>query len=328
MTEKELNEILYEDSFPENFKSPEGVSEKRSSLSHPLGNMNVHETWFEGVMINHGVSRIYDELHVNMETDAPIIEMHFSLAGNTGVRFSGYNALPEGFGKAEHNIIYTPGFKGDLRLKASPEGHHFFEVHLTEAFFKKLVLEECHVLSALVRHIERKEIAALSKRNLSITTRMNSIIHDIMHCKRKGSIQRIYLEAKVLELLMLQAEQYEGSLVTRKQPRLQAPDIEKLHYARWILEQQPDVTHSLKGLAKATGLNEYRLKQGFKELWGATVFGFLHQLRMEQARLMLLEQGKTVGEVADYAGYKNPHHFTASFKKHFGCLPREVKTRL
>jgi AraC-like DNA-binding protein len=46
---------------------------------------------------------------------------------------------------------------------------------------------------------------------------------------------------------------------------------------------------------------------------------------MEQAKHMLLEQGKTVGEAADQAGYRNAHHFTAAFKKYFGYLPSQLK---
>lgn len=325
ISERGFGTPLFEESYPDDFKSPTGISQHRSTLSHRVGDIDVHETWFEGMLITHGQATLKDQFLASMESDACVIEMHFSLSGSTGVKFDGGDSLPDAFASAEHNIIYTPGFSGDMELKPSSTTHHFFEAHLTESFFRRLILEESTGLSALAKKIDRKEMAAISKRNLGITVKMNSIISDIMHCERKGSLQRIYLESKVLELLMLQVEQFESSLNHQKQFRVQSSDIEKLRYAKQLIEEDPTMYHSLFDLARKAGLNEYKLKTGFRELWGTTVFGYMHQLRMEQARKMLLEQQHTVGEVADQAGYRNPHHFTVAFKKYFGCLPSELK---
>jgi AraC-like DNA-binding protein len=325
MTGRELTELIYEGSFPDEFRSADGITQSRVDFSHRIGNASVTETWFEGILISYGEAMLHDEVHVDVETDASIIEMHFSLSGKTGINYPGNHLLPEGFGGAEHNIIYTPAFNGNILLKPASAAHRFFEVHLTESFFKKLILEESTMLSALAKKIERKEMAALSKKNLGITAQMNSIIFDMINCKRKGSLQRIYLESKVLELLLLQAEQFEHAANGPRQLRLQSADIEKLHHTRWMIEQNLDTPYSLTELSRKVGLNEYKLKKGFREMWGTTVFGYLHELRMKQARHMLLEQGKTVGEAADQAGYRNAHHFTAAFKKYFGYLPSQVK---
>jgi AraC-like DNA-binding protein len=325
MTGRGHNGILFEEAFPDEFRSAAGISEKALHVSLPIGNMSVNETWFEGILINYGEGTIYNEVHLDVETDTSIIEMHFSLSGKTGIKFSGHSAMPEEFGAAEHNIVYTPAFTGDIKLKPSPSGHRFFEVHLTETFFKRLVFEETTILAGLAKKIERKEMAALSKDNQAITAKMNSIIFDMINCKRKGSLQRMYLESKVLELLMLQAEQFEQGVKSPKQVRLQSADIEKLHHTKWMIEQNLDNPCSLSELSRKVGLNEYKLKKGFREIWGTTVFGYLHNLRMEQAKHMLLEQGKTVGEAADQAGYRNAHHFTAAFKKYFGYLPSQLK---
>jgi AraC-like DNA-binding protein len=36
-------------------------------------------------------------------------------------------------------------------------------------------------------------------------------------------------------------------------------------------------------------------------------------------------RNSTIAEVASPLGYKNPQHFTATFKKTFGYLPRDIK---
>jgi AraC-like DNA-binding protein len=67
------------------------------------------------------------------------------------------------------------------------------------------------------------------------------------------------------------------------------------------------------------------LKKGFKELSGTTVFGFCNDVKMGQARKMLLSNKKTVGEVADLLGYKNLTHFSAAFKRKYEVVPSAFK---
>ncbi|WP_256441273.1 helix-turn-helix transcriptional regulator [Chitinophaga sp. HK235] len=72
--------------------------------------------------------------------------------------------------------------------------------------------------------------------------------------------------------------------------------------------------------------NDFKLKKGFKEMFGNTVFGYMNQVRMEKAKLLLLEGKNSIADISFTVGYKNPQHFTAAFKKHFGYLPSELKS--
>ncbi|GAB3499929.1 hypothetical protein GCM10027341_24230 [Spirosoma knui] len=63
------------------------------------------------------------------------------------------------------------------------------------------------------------------------------------------------------------------------------------------------------------------MKKGYKELFNTTVFGHIHQLRMQKARQLLAEKVMNVSETADYIGYSNVSSFSAEFKKRFGYSP-------
>ena len=76
-------------------------------------------------------------------------------------------------------------------------------------------------------------------------------------------------------------------------------------------------------LARQVGLNDYKLKLGFRQMLGTTVFGYLHQCRMEQARHLLATKDVTVTEVVRAVGYSNRGHFAAAFKRKYGVTPRE-----
>lgn len=138
-----------------------------------------------------------------------------------------------------------------------------------------------------------------------------------------NSVTVLQLEAGLYKLSVQQKRS--GISDTKNQPLsyLKGHDIEKIYFAKKILEQNIQTPCSLIELSRKVGLNDFKLKKGFKELLGTTVFGYLLTLRMAHAKL-LLEQKRSVSEVAHEVGYKNPHHFTAAFKKRYALLPRDI----
>jgi AraC family transcriptional activator of pyochelin receptor len=81
---------------------------------------------------------------------------------------------------------------------------------------------------------------------------------------------------------------------------------------------------SLMELARQVGLNDFKLKMGFRRVFGKTVFGYLHELRMERSRLLLEEGKMNVKEVSYAVGYMDSGRFSDAFKKQFGVRPSLV----
>lgn len=75
-------------------------------------------------------------------------------------------------------------------------------------------------------------------------------------------------------------------------------------------------------LARQVNLNDYKLKVGFKSVFGTTVFGCLHQHRMETAQQLLSQGHLNVKEVAQQVGYASQSRFAAAFRKQFGLNPK------
>ncbi|MBO8085424.1 MAG: helix-turn-helix transcriptional regulator [Marichromatium sp.] len=76
-------------------------------------------------------------------------------------------------------------------------------------------------------------------------------------------------------------------------------------------------------LAQDTGLNQLKLKQGFKALFGTSIYALFQQHRMDRARQLLRQHSVT--ETALMLGYSNISHFSAAFRKQFGVLPSETR---
>jgi AraC-like DNA-binding protein len=158
----------------------------------------------------------------------------------------------------------------------------------------------------------------------SLTLPMSDIIGEVIHCADNNCLHQIFLTAKMLELLFISLEQLKQTVSPRRHPLINANDLEKLNLAKQIINDNLKQPYSIIDLAHKVGLNDFKLKKGFKEAFGTTVFGYLLTLRMEKATIMLSSGDHKVSEVAHEVGYKNAHHFSVAFKKKFGYLPSKI----
>jgi AraC-like DNA-binding protein len=150
------------------------------------------------------------------------------------------------------------------------------------------------------------------------------IARQILDCPLEGPARRLYMESKALEILSLQ-------LAGRADPTLEKPsaisraDRLRLEEARCIVEREFANPPSLLALALRVGLNDFKLKRGFRELFHTTVFGYARMLRLEKAKELMETEEMTVSEAASAMGYTCFGHFAQAFRKRFGLLPRDFK---
>src|SRR5690606_24780021 len=124
------------------------------------------------------------------------------------------------------------------------------------------------------------------------------ILRQIQNLQSTGFYKRWMIEAKVTELLMLQFEQYERSKSHTSGKAIRKKDIEQMHHAKDIIMNNTHSPCSLIDLAHQVGTNEFHLKKTFKEVFGTTVFGYLQQVRMEEAQQLLLAGDMSISQIA------------------------------
>ena len=74
-------------------------------------------------------------------------------------------------------------------------------------------------------------------------------------------------------------------------------------------------------LARSVGLSHPKLNQGFREIYGVTVFDYLRQKRLENARSYIQEGRMNITEAAYATGFSSSSHFSRAFLKYFGIQP-------
>ena len=269
------------------------------------------DTWFES-----GAETVFN-------IDAAPLEFAFHLSGHgTGTMIR--NA------SAKERIDVSPGkavlsFNPDSRCLTRMEEQESFRVLnlyiAPQTLYSLLLGDVSQVSQNLGRALENQDRTPFNlTRNISPATRM--ILDQIYNCAYQGAFYNIYLESKSMELILhLLWETARSDSNGRTGHALSDQDRAKICLARDILVREMDTPPSLKTLAKKAGLNDTKLKRGFRQIFGTTVFGYLRKFRMEQATKLLAAGRMNVDETAYTLGFHDTAHFIRQFKQQYGTTP-------
>jgi AraC-like DNA-binding protein len=177
-----------------------------------------------------------------------------------------------------------------------------------------------------LQHLVRSSTQLAYARVAKLSPTVQRVLLQILQCPYRGVTKRMFLESKALEVAALMLEQERDFQQGRQSLMALKPEtIDRLHLAREILLRNLDQPPLLSELARQVGLNGKALKQGFRQVFGKTVFGYLHEYRMEQARQLLMSGDLKVGEVMQQIGFRDRRYFAAAFRKQFGVTPRDYR---
>ncbi|MBE9193035.1 helix-turn-helix transcriptional regulator [Gloeocapsopsis crepidinum LEGE 06123] len=236
------------------------------------------------------------------------LEIGFQLQGGSyAKRYAGQNFVQNG----PHDTDTTCERAGEHILQV--------DIHLELDSLKSFVpndIEPSLAIQQLIQASGQYPYTQVSE----TTATMQFVLNQLLNCPYEGLTKQIYLESKCWELVALRLEQLNGE--SSLQTGLKPDDIERIHEAKAILTRNWQTPPSLLELARQVGLNDYKLKQGFRQVIGTTAFDFLWHYRMEQGRQLLTESQYNVKEVATIVGYSKQSNFAAAFRKKFGMNPK------
>ncbi len=156
-----------------------------------------------------------------------------------------------------------------------------------------------------------------------ISPAMSVVLSQILGTKVHESMQSLYFKGKVYELLSLFFNKSEDADVEQCPFLVDEENVRKIRKAKEIILNQMSEPPTLQALSAEIGLNINKLKEGFKQLYGDTVYGYLLDHKMNEARSMLNSKQFNVNEISLKLGYSTSSHFIAAFKKKFGTTPKK-----
>jgi len=195
-------------------------------------------------------------------------------------------------------------------------------IHITfDTFFPKKLVEELLQLFPLNNKRFKSSSLLISSNWADIETL--ELANSILRCRYQNNLRRYFFESRVKDMFFKYLVLSESPAADEKEPT--EKEIQAINKAEEIINSNIAVHNSIPDLAKQVLLNEFRLKQLFKKIFGAGPYEYLVKKRLEKGK-ELLEQGLSVKETAAFVGYR-PSDFTTSFRNHFGFQPSSIKKR-
>ena len=281
----------------------------------------VSTNWkLDEISISHNVIDYRENAKVVSKNEEDCVRLHFGMQGSYDFSYRQLNANYNLSG-SHNNIMYTDGLEIEVHNRS--KRIETFGVNFSPESFIKIGQNGNDVLKRFTDNVINKKNCILSDEWKVSNFKIQQVIDEVIHCTYQEELKNLFLLSKSIELLVLQAEQY-GEQKPNQFIKLKK-DKRKLVEAKELLHSRIENPPTIIELAKLIGLNEYKLKRGFKELFGTTIFGYIHKSRMTLAKKLLLGTDKSAKEIAFETGYGSPQHFSNAFKKEFGITPNSVK---
>ncbi|WP_445456245.1 helix-turn-helix transcriptional regulator [Flavobacterium sp. HNIBRBA15423] len=265
-------------------------------------------------------SNVMERIEKQVKTG--LIQFHFNVKGKAKFIFNqGTYALD--LNEEKSLLLYNPQKELPLHLEVSPK---------TWIISMLISIKKFHALFSN----EADVIPFLSQENLDkkyygeedISPSMAIVLNQIFHYNQNSSIKNLYLKGKGYELMSLYFNQNEDPNAEHCPFLIDEENVLKIKKAKEIVIENMAEPPGLQELADKVGLTLKKLKVGFKQIYGDSVYSFLFDYKMEYARKMLDSGSYNVNEVGLKVGYSTSSHFIAAFKKKFGTTPKKYLMNL
>jgi AraC family transcriptional activator of pyochelin receptor len=264
-----------------------------------------------------------EEIKLYDSTPDSTVNINFQMSGQLDTRFFGLKQELH-MRPHRHNLVFAPE-GGDLNHIRANSSIEMFHLSLDKVFFADAIGCDDAWSETVLKNLDHGRPFAGANGTVDTTHQMLRLISEIRNCAASGPMRNLLIQSRALELIAFQIGQFRNPFPVREEIRLD--DAEKLHQLKGHLERNFLAETSLTELSRIFVLNEFKVKKGFRALFGTSVFAYLRQLRMEYAGNLLRNCNTSVEEVADVLGYEHAQHFSIAFKKFTGRTPSEFKTK-
>ena len=251
------------------------------------------------------------------EIDSSYIQFHFCTKGAADFVFNQGNYTLN-ITEDTSLLLYNPQRDLPIHLELQPQSW-LVSLVISIKKFHGLFSKDANYITFLTEENKGKKYYTDGKINPSMAVVLNQLISFSLH----DSIKPLYFKGKVYELLSLYFNRNEEADIEQCPFLVDEVNVAKLKKAKDIIITNMAEPPTLQELSESIGLSLKKLKEGFKQIYGDTVYGFLFDYKMEVARKLLESGDHNVNEVGLKVGYSTSSHFIAAFKKKFGTTPKK-----
>lgn len=273
-----------------------------------------------GIILLTSINESNENQIITHQIDSSYIQFHFCLKGHSRFLFNKGNY---GFDiNNQHSLLlYNPQTDLPLHLDLSKRSS-VLSLFVSIQKFHSLFSEEANYIHFLTDDNKDKKYYDTKE----LTPALSVVLNQMMNYNIHKSIEKLYLKGKIFELLSLCFNHGGDNDIEQCPFLMDEQNVLKIRRAKDIILANMTEPPTLQELANQVELNLKKLKTGFKQIYGDTVYSFLFDYKMEVARKLLETNQYNVNEVGLKVGYSTSSHFIAAFKKKFGTTPKKYKS--
>lgn len=298
-------------------------------IKDPGGILSDGHRWAYRIQNGFWISRLdiesRQQIRLAYEKDRPTLNFGFILAGNYINRIKAPGLSRQEFSNHEgtSGILYLPRQEGELIIPGRTL-IRVVHVHLSLPVFYDLFQVDRETVPDAFKPLMEGPVDRSCIYRAGMSMGMQSTLHRLVEGPSPETPALLFYQGIALDLI---AGQINRANTQRRFPRpLPFDDHDRVVRARDLLIQNLSAPPCLKQLSRKTGLNMNKLQQGFYQLYGVSVFRYLHQYRMQEANRIFHETDMNVSQAASAVGYTNVSHFSRAYKKQFNILPKKHLT--
>lgn len=279
------------------------------------------ETFGEFGMLQRNFQTSGESLHIPFSNSEHVVSMIFSLDGHSffNDRYSPLNMRP-----SSHSLNFFKEYQCTNLLDDHAQQHDY-SIFLRKGFYMDFISQYLNSAEDRLPFMiaEQKEFNTIND-HISSDAAINGILSSMIHCPFQNEMREAFLREHIRALFIIQLYHF-NQIVTGKTLRidldLNATDREKLQAVKEYIDKNFLNPASLESLTRVFGLNEFKLKSGFKKMFETSPIKYLQGKRLSFALSLLRDTNKSIKEISHEIGYSHAANFTTAFVKKFGKSP-------
>ena len=296
---------------------------KSSSFDSKYNLENVAKGSFAETFLDNGFYILTSQNNTNFietverDIDSSFIQFHFCIKGSCNFIFN-EGRYKLGINEEHSLLLYNPQRNLPINLEINPNSW-LVSILISIQKFHGLFSKEADYITFLSDDNKDKKYY----KDGDISPSMAIVLNQLINYNLNPSIKNLYFRGKAYELLSLYFNRNEDANVEQCPFLVDEANVIKIRRAKDIVISRMAEPPSLNELSDEIGLNLKKLKEGFKQIYGDSVFSFLFDYKMEIARKLLESGEHNVNEVGLKVGYSTSSHFISAFKKKYGTTPKK-----
>ena len=255
---------------------------------------------------------------LRVKHNSKMIKVQFEIAGNS--EFESLNNKSILIPSNHYQFINIPRTNGHITYNASRK---VLDIHIQEDFLFKFLKTQGYSEKQLREYFLLKNYTFYRKASI-ICENQKKLIEELLYHRYKSDFAKQFIRIKALELMMTV---FSGACNQITSIKWNQNDIDIMQSLKNYLDKSFHEELHLKTLTRMFGINEFKLKNAFKDLFDDTVFSYIRKQKLKRAKYLLLNSDLEIKEIAFLSGFKYSHHFSKVYYNYYKIKPSEFRNQ-